>query len=89
MRRPATPLGISEGGEGRSSSSEEERSGWCEVVVEESKVEERWDKEQVSKERQERGLCGVRGGEEVRSLQGLINEDEEGGDEDEGEEEEG
>lgn len=45
MRRPATPGGISEGGEGRSSSSEEERSGWCEVVVEESKVEERWDKE--------------------------------------------
>ena len=45
MRRPATPLGISEGGEGRSSSSEEERSGWCEGVVEESKVEERWDKE--------------------------------------------
>ena len=31
----------------------------------------------MSKERQERGLCGVRGGEEVRSLQGLINEDEE------------
>ena len=31
----------------------------------------------------------MRGGEEVRSLQGLINEDEEGGDEDEGEEEEG
>ena len=47
MRRPTTPLGISEGGEGRSSSSEEERSGWCEGegVVEESKVEERWDKE--------------------------------------------
>ena len=43
----------------------------------------------MSKERHERGLCGVRGGEEVRSLQGLINEDEEGGDEDEGEEEEG
>ena len=43
----------------------------------------------MSKERQERGLCGVRGGEEVRSLQGLISEDEEGGDEEEGEEEEG
>ena len=40
----------------------------------------------MSKERQERGLRGVRGGEEVRSLQGLINEDEEGGDEEEGEE---
>ena len=32
-----------------------------------------------------RGLCGERGGEEIRSLQGLISEDEEGGDEDEGE----
>jgi len=38
---------------------------------------------------QERGLCGERGGEEIRSLQGLISEDEEGGEEDEGEEEDG
>ena len=38
---------------------------------------------------QERGLCGERGGEEIRSLQGLISEDEEGGEEDDGEEEDG
>ena len=38
---------------------------------------------------QERGLCGERGGEEIRSLQGLISEDEEGGEEDEGEEDDG
>ena len=38
---------------------------------------------------QERGLCGDRGGEEMRSLQGLIREDEEGGEEDKGEEEDG
>ena len=39
---------------------------------------------------QERGLWGERGGEEIRSLQGLISEDEEGGEEeDEGEEDDG
>ena len=38
---------------------------------------------------QERGLCGERGGEEIRSLQILISEDEEGGEEDEGEDDDG
>ena len=38
---------------------------------------------------QERGLLGERGGEEVRSLQGLISEDEEGGEEEDGEDDDG
>ena len=42
-----------------------------------------------SKEMQERGLLGERGGEEVRSLQGLISEDEEGGEEEDGEDDDG